>query len=97
MSNVQAKGEAPKYRLEEVAYIGDVMYEKEAVIEWHGIPGWHMEPVNEAAKAMKAKHPSSRPSPIDEMTNLNSSVAETSVGQLVEVLAKALQQSQAKA
>jgi len=97
MSNVQTKGEAPKYRLEEVAYIGDVMYEKGAEIEWRGIPGWHMEPVNEAAKVMKEKHPSERPSPIDEMTNLNQKAGETSVGELVAVLAAALKQSQASA
>lgn len=87
----QSQRETPKYRLEECAYINDVMYEKEAVIEWRGIPGWHMEPVNDAARAMKDKHPSVRPDPIADLTSLK--VSDTSVGELVTVLAQALKQA----
>lgn len=90
-SQLQTKGDAPRYRLDEVAYINDVMHEKDAVIEWRGIPGWHMHPVNEAAQQMKAKHPSERPDPIADLTSLK--VSDASVADLVTVLAQALKQA----
>ena len=47
------KGESPKYKLLERAYIDDVLYEEGATITYEGIPGYHMEAANAAATAMK--------------------------------------------
>lgn len=66
--NEQAKGEAAKYKLTERAYIDDILHEPDAVIAYAGIPGHHMEPVNDAARAMKKKHPSNYTDPILSMT-----------------------------
>lgn len=87
-NQAQPQGEAPKYKLEECAYINDVMYEKDAVIEWQGVPGWHMTPVNKPAHVMKEKHPSERPDPIEEMTSLKAS--DASLGDLATIMAKAM-------
>jgi hypothetical protein len=69
-SEAQAKGEAPKYRLTECAYINDILYEPGAIITYEGVPGWHMEPANKAARLMKEKHPSEYRDPILEMTKI---------------------------
>ena len=51
----QAKPEAddslPRYELTEEAYIGDSLYGAGDVIEFEGVPGPHMIPLNDAAKA----------------------------------------------
>lgn len=72
---------APRYRLTQAAYIDDTYLDPEAqprdketgdlrplVIPYEGIPGHFMEPVDEAAKAMKKKHPSNFVDPILQMT-----------------------------
>jgi hypothetical protein len=64
------KGESPKYKLTEKAYIDDVLYEEGAVITYAGIPGYHMEAANAAAEAMKVKHPGQFVDPILAMTNV---------------------------
>lgn len=64
------KGESPKYKLLERAYIDDVLYEEGATITYEGIPGYHMEAANAAATAMKVKHPSNYIDPILAMTNV---------------------------
>jgi len=68
--NVQAKGESAKYRLTEQAYIDDKLLEVGAVIEYDGIPGHHMEPVNAVAEAAKKKAPKYL-DPILAMTAVN--------------------------
>lgn len=67
----QAKGAMPKYTLTEPAYIDDCLYEKGQTIEYAGVPGYHMEPENDAARAMKEKHPSEFVDPILAMTAVN--------------------------
>ena len=69
------KKELPRYRLTEKAYINDRIYDPETqpvdpnseegelrplIITFTGIPGPHMEPVNEAAREMLEKHPCSK-------------------------------------
>lgn len=66
----QVSNEVPQYRLTEQAYIGDKLLEVGAVIEYKGIPGHHMEPINPAAKAAKKKAPSYL-DPILAMTSVN--------------------------
>lgn len=57
-----AGGQAPKYRLTERAYLkadGDhfeSLHEEGEEIEYRGVPGYHMEPINAAAKRMVEKH-----------------------------------------
>lgn len=54
--------ETPRYRLTERAYLkedGDKferLVEEGEEIEFRGVPGYHMEPLNAAAKAMVEKH-----------------------------------------
>jgi hypothetical protein len=72
MSDVnQEKGATPKYKLTERAYIDDALLEAGAEIEYVGVPGHHMEPVNDAAKAMVKKHPHKFVDPILQMTAVN--------------------------
>ncbi|PRZ51222.1 hypothetical protein BX589_12063 [Paraburkholderia fungorum] len=55
-------GECPRYELTEPAYLKadgdsfDRMHEAKSVIEFRGVPGYHMTPLNDEAKAMVAKH-----------------------------------------
>ena len=49
-------GEMPQYELTETAYINDQLKQPGETVYTRGIPGPHMIPVNEAAKAMCAKH-----------------------------------------
>jgi hypothetical protein len=65
---VKAKGEPPQYQLTEKAYIHDVLYEPGASVYFDGIPGPHMEPLNDAAKEMVKKHPPQGGNPIDALT-----------------------------
>jgi hypothetical protein len=60
----------PQYQLTEVAYIHDVLHPEGATVYYEGIPGPHMQPLNEAAQAMVEKHVSAmqRRNPIDELT-----------------------------
>lgn len=64
----QEKGTTPEYELTEKAYINDVLHEVGAHIKYEGIPGYHMVPINDAAKAMVKKHPSKFTDPILAMT-----------------------------
>lgn len=73
----QAEGkseEIPKYRLTEPAYINERHFDQhaidggKAVIFFDGIPGAHMLPLNDAAKAMVKKHQPKRGNPVDELT-----------------------------
>lgn len=65
----QGGDKIPRYRLTEKAYINDVLYEPREVrvgggdaqtvypeIQFRGVPGPHMVPINAAAKAMCEKH-----------------------------------------
>lgn len=67
-----AEGKEPKgparYKLTEQAYIHDRIYEAGADIDFDGIPGHHMEPLNDAARAMKKKHNKVYQDPILAMT-----------------------------
>ena len=64
----------PRYRLNQKAYLNDIFYDpytmpedpetgdkKPLIVEFAGIPGWHMEAVNEAAREMKLLYPSEDP------------------------------------
>jgi len=64
----EASAEAPKYELTEAAYIDDVLLSPGATITYKGIPGHHMEPLNDAARAMKKKHNKAFIDPIEAMT-----------------------------
>ena len=59
-STRQAKPEVdeskPRYELTEAAYIGDVLHQEGAEIEFDGIPGPHMIPLNEAAEQQCEKY-----------------------------------------
>lgn len=46
----------PKYRLTERSYINDKLLEVDEEIEFSGIPGPHMEPLNAAAKKEVSKY-----------------------------------------
>ncbi|TDY26299.1 hypothetical protein B0G81_6809 [Paraburkholderia sp. BL6665CI2N2] len=54
--------ECPRYELTEQAYLRtendnfERLHEEGATIEFRGVPGYHMVPLNDAAKAMIAKH-----------------------------------------
>lgn len=65
------EAEKAKYRLTEKAYIDDILYDPEKmpfdpestdgsrkplIISYKGIPGPHMEPVNDEARFMKEKY-----------------------------------------
>nr|WP_198983062.1 hypothetical protein [Herbaspirillum sp. ASV7] len=58
----------PRYKLSEQAYINDRLYEAGTDIDFDGIPGHHMEPLNDAAKAMKKKHGKAYLDPILALT-----------------------------
>ena len=68
--------EIPRYRLAEKAYIDDILYDPESPnpdlheVNYEGVPGWHMEPVNEAARLTKEKHPSTYYDPIGDLTKI---------------------------
>ena len=93
MSNTeQIKGEAPKYKLTEKAYIDDTLYEADAVITFHGIPCHYMEPVNAAARKQKESPEGAKAAtfldPILSMTNVSAPAGGTA--DLAEMLAAAL-------
>ncbi|NIF51409.1 hypothetical protein [Burkholderia sp. Ax-1724] len=54
--------ECPRYELTEQAYLRmendnfERLHAEGETIEFRGVPGYHMVPLNEAAKAMCAKH-----------------------------------------
>jgi hypothetical protein len=73
-----------RYRLLDKAYIDDVLYDPETTridpetgdrvplyIEFDGVPGWHMEPVNDAAREAKAKAPHSERDPLSNVLIMN--------------------------
>lgn len=65
------KNEAPKYRITEICYHNDRIYDpaltpkddngdpKPLYMEFTGYPAHYMEPANDAARAMCQKHPAS--------------------------------------
>jgi hypothetical protein len=61
----------PQYKLTERAYLGDVLYEEGAVIEFETQPSHYMAPLNDAAKAMVKKFPSQFHDPILALTKIN--------------------------
>ena len=67
---IYMKPGAPRYRLTESAYIDDQLLEPGAEISYEGIPGHHMDPLDDVAREMKRKHPSNYVDPIVEMTSI---------------------------
>jgi hypothetical protein len=63
--------ETPMYELTEAAYIDDKLYTAGQRIAYEGIPGHHMEPINDSARAMKESNPSKFVDPILAMTIVN--------------------------
>lgn len=57
----------PRYRLTQEAYINDVLLAVDAEITYFGIPGPHMQPINEAAQA---KWDEAYPLGMDPLANL---------------------------
>ncbi|SIO58400.1 hypothetical protein [Paraburkholderia phenazinium] len=102
-SQEKSKGEAPvqipRYRLTEKAYINDILYDPEAQnpnlheVDYEGIPGHHMEPVNEAARVMKEKHPGDYVDPIEAMTNIRTGTENSALVDFATVLANAMSQA----
>jgi hypothetical protein len=68
--NKEVSKEAPRYVLTEPAYIDDRLYAAEQEVTFEGIPGYHMTPINDAAKAMKKKHNKEYLDPILAMTSV---------------------------
>jgi hypothetical protein len=85
------KAGAPKYRLNEAAYIDDKLYQEGDFINYDGIPGFHMDAADKAAEDMKKKYPSVKPDPIAEMTDLK--VADATMDNFVNSLASAIKQA----
>ncbi|MGF6764061.1 hypothetical protein P3T24_004392 [Paraburkholderia sp. GAS33] len=89
----------PRYRLTEKAYINDILYDPEAQdprlheVDYEGIPGHHMEPVNAAAHYMKEKHPSKYIDPIEDMTNVRAGGENNTMIDFATVLAQAISQA----
>lgn len=92
--NRYIKQGAPRYKLLEPAYIDDVMYPEGAEINYAGVPGYFMEPVDDAARAMKKKHPSSYIDPIAELQSIGNH-ADPQMAALGTVIAQAVVQAQA--
>lgn len=73
--------EPPQYRLTEPAYINDQLFDQGAVdagaaiIFFEGVPGYHMFPLNDAARAMVKKHNPQRVDPLDALTVVAAPVA----------------------
>lgn len=94
-----ARGEVPKYRLTEKAYLNDRLYDPDEmpidqnaepdengnlprrplVVAFAGIPGYYMEPVNDAARAMVQKHAKRMQfaNPIDALSIVSGEVTES--------------------
>jgi hypothetical protein len=79
---------APRYKLTEAAYIDDKLYQEGDTINYDGIPGYHMEPLDKAAEDMKKKYPSVKPDPIAEMTDLK--MGDATMTNFVEALTAAI-------
>jgi hypothetical protein len=66
--------EPPRYLLTEPAFIDNQLFDqamvdaKKAIIHFDGIPGPHMHPLNESAKAMVAKHKPKKVDPVESLT-----------------------------
>jgi hypothetical protein len=80
--------EVPQYKLSEPAYIDDILYDTGATIKYRGVPGYHMEPVNDAAREMKEKHPSNYVDPIVAMTDLK--MADAGALQMADLVGTAV-------
>lgn len=60
----------PKYKLTERAYIADVLYEVGDSIDFDGIPGAHMDPLNAAARAKLKEYPPRPIGVVEVMTSI---------------------------
>ncbi len=60
----------PRYKLNEAAYINDILHKPGDEITYAGIPGHHMDPINAAAKVMKKKHDGKFIDPIEAMCKI---------------------------
>ncbi|AIY40185.1 hypothetical protein LT85_1027 [Collimonas arenae] len=69
--NIQAAPGAARYELTEAAYIDDKLLVAGQQIEYAGMPGYHMVPLNDAAKAMFKKHGKEFVDPILALTAIN--------------------------
>jgi hypothetical protein len=70
-NQAEPEDKSPLYELTQAAYIDDRYYEAGAQIRYDGVPGHHMDPMNDAAEAMKSKNPSKYIDPILAMTVVN--------------------------
>lgn len=93
-NNDQVKGEAPRYKLTERAYLDDTLHEADAVITFTGIPCHYMEPMNDAARKAKATPEGVKAAkfldPITAMTNVSAPGADNPVDLLAAAIAKAI-------
>jgi hypothetical protein len=80
---------APRYRLTEPAYIDDQLLEAGREINFEGIPGYHMEPLDDAAREMKAKYPSQYVDPITSLQTVGVA-PDPKDAALVDMMASAL-------
>jgi hypothetical protein len=91
----------PKYRLTEKSFIDDKFLDPETrpiadedtgerlplLVEYDGIPGPHMVPVNDEAVAMAKAHPRAYRNPIDDLTIVGTPPKDEPVPELAEVAA----------
>jgi hypothetical protein len=63
----EAEEEIPLYKLTERAYLNDVLHEVDAEVEFEGMPGHYMIPLNDAAVAMVEAYPPTNMDPINSI------------------------------
>lgn len=66
----ETNGETPRYRLTEKAYLNDTLMDVDAEVDFTGIPGYYMKPLNQAAKDMLKKYPPREMNVVEMMTPL---------------------------
>lgn len=69
------KGQAPRYRLTERAYLDDHLYEAGAEITWLLPPAHYMQPLNATAKKAVEQHRPVKTDPINTLTIIAPSTA----------------------
>lgn len=75
-----AKKQQPQYRLVGPTYVNETLYTQSQIdaapepgicIYFKGVPNVSMQPLNEAAREMVAKHPLPNRDPLESLTSIN--------------------------
>ena len=87
----------PQYRLTAESYIEDHLLQPGALVRYEEVPGWHMEPVNAAAKAKcNALWPNGRPPYVDPIQSMSMTTKPTEESMTLKLMTTMMEQMAAQ-